>query len=505
MVAVLLLAVLWGCGLAAPVGAAAPAGDAALVEQARLELGREDYEEALELLNRAWRAGLRSPEAAFLLGRTHRAMLNYKEARWYFQEAVRLKPDYREAQLLLADTLVGLDQPDQALPILRELAAANYEPGHTAYITGLAYYKNKWYSQAVESFRKAQQDPNLTQDAKFQEAMALAAQNRVKEAQRAFRETIGLNPQSTTAGFAQGYATVLDRRAKEYQRFRFSAFGGFDYDSNVSIQPGEDVGFVEISRKNDVFWSLTGSLEYNLLRPGRFALWTYYGYYQNFHHKLTKFDLWSNSAGVVPTYTWEKSRLTVPFNFNYSVVGYKPYSTSFTLTPTFLYLITPKIAAEGGLLWARRDYWFPVYIEADQRSGDALGATVAAYYFLKKQEGYLQARFTYEREFTVGRNWDNSSYRFGLAWQYPLFPTLRVKATADLVLQPYDNYWYNGYPVIVSPKRYDNIFIAGLEITKKLPKNLELSAHCYYIRDDSNIGLYDYDRLIAGLQFGYRY
>jgi tetratricopeptide (TPR) repeat protein len=506
MLAVLFLAVLWGCGLAAPLGAtAAPLAKEAVVEQARQELGRENYEEALDLLTRAWGDGVRTPEAAFLLGRTHRYMLNYKDARWYLQEALRLKPGYREAQLLLADTLVGLDQPAEALPILRELEAAGFEPGHTAYIMGQAQFKNKQFPQAVTSFRKAQQDPKLAQDAKFQEAMALSAQNRVRDAQKTLTEAIGLNPQSATAGFAQGYAAVLDRRAKDYQRLRFTAFGGFDYDSNVSIQPGDDVGFVQISGKNDVFWSLAASLEYNIMRPGPFALWTYYGYYQNFHHKLTNFDLWSNSAGVVPTYTWAQSRLSVPFNFNYSTVGYDPYSTSFALAPTYLYLFTPKVAVEGGVLLARRNYWFPAYIDEDQRSGDALGGTMAAYYFLKNQEGYLQARFTFEREFTLGGNWDSSSYRFGLAFQYPVFPKLKVKATADLVLQPYDNYWTNGIRGADNPKRYDNIFIGGLEITRKLPKNLEINAHCYYVRADSNISLYDYDRLITGVQFGYRY
>jgi tetratricopeptide (TPR) repeat protein len=506
MLAVLFLAVLWGCGLAAPVGASAvPPAKEALVEQARQELGRENFEEALELLTRAWREGVKTPEAAFLLGRTYRSMLNYQDARWYLQEAVRLKPGYRDAQLLLADTLVGLDQQAQALAILKELEAAGYEPGHTAYITGQAYYKDKNYAQAVQYFRKAQQDPNLVQDAKFQEALALAGQNRLRDAQRTMTEAIGLNPQSATAGFAQGYAATLDRRAKDYQRFRFNAFGGFDYDSNVSLQPGDAGGSVPVSGKNDVLWSLAASLEYNIMRPGPFALWAYYGYYQNFHHKLTDFDLWSNSAGVVPSYTWSKSRLWVPCNFNYSVVGYEPYSTSFTVSPTYLYLLTPKIGVEGGIQYARRNYWFPAFITEDERSGDAMGGTLAWYYFLKNQEGYLQARFTYEREFTNGSNWDSSSYRFGLAFLYPVTPKLKVKATADLVLQPYDNFWSNGLRAADNPKRYDNIFIGGLEITRVIHKGLEINAHCYYIRDESNIALYDYDRLITGVQLGYRY
>jgi tetratricopeptide (TPR) repeat protein len=506
MVAVIFLAVLWGWGLAAPLAAsAAPPTNEAVVEQARQELSRENYEEALELLTQAWREGVKTPEAAFLLGRTYRAMLNYREAKWYLQEAVRLKPANREAQLLLADTLVGLDQPAQAIPILKELEAAGFEPGHTAFILGLAYFKEKNYSLAVQYFRQAQQDPSLAQEAKFQEAMALAAQNRLRAAKRTMTEAIGLNPQSATAGFAQGYAAALDRRLKDYKRFRFNAYGGFDYDSNVSLQPGVAAGSVPVSGKNDVLWSLSAALEYNVMRPGPFALWAYYGYYQNFHHKLDDFDLFSNTAGVVPSYTWSKSRLWMPFAFNYSVVGYRPYSTSYALSPTYLYLVTPKVGVEVGVNWARRNFWFPTFVDQDERTGNVFGGTFACYYFFKNQEGYLQARFTYERDFADGSNWDNNSFRLGLAALLPIRERWKVRATADLIMQPYDNFWFNGNPFAVNPKRNDTIFIGGLEITRIIYKGLEINAHCYYIRDQSNIAIYDYDRVITGVQLGYRY
>jgi hypothetical protein len=506
MVAVLFLAVLLGWGLIAPVGVlAVPSTNEGLVAQARQELGRQNYEEALGLLTKAWQEGVRTPEAAFLLGRTYRSMLKYQDARRYFEEAVRLKPGYREAQLLLADTLVGLDQPAQAIPLLRELEATGFEPGHTAFILGLAYFKEKNYSLAVDYFRRAQQDPNLAQSAKVQEALALVAQNRGRAAQRTLSDAVGLNPESAAAGFAQGYATVLDRQIKNYQRFRFSAYGGFDYDSNVSLQPGTDTGFVRPSRKNDFFFSLAGAAEYNIMKPGPFALWAFYGYYQNFHLKVTNYDFWSNTAGVVPSYTWPKSRLWVPCVFNYSTVGYQPYSTNWAVAPTYLYLITPKIGVEGGLQLAYRNYWYPAFLDEDQRTGGVLGGTLAGYYFIKNQDGYLQARFTCERNWTKGNNWDSTLYRFGLAFLYPFTDRTKVKLSADFVMQPYDNYWFNGIPLSSQPKRNDNIFIGGFELTHKIYKNLEINAHCYYINDGSNIALYNYNRVITGLQLGYRY
>lgn len=506
MLTAILLAVIWGWGLAGPaVVLAAPATHEALVEQARQQLDRENYEEAQEVLTRAWREGVRTPEAAFLLGRTYRYLLKYQEAKGYLEEAVRLQPGYREAQLLLADTLIGLDQPAQARPLLQELEAAGFEPGQIAYLQGLAYYKEKNYSRAVEYFRKAQQDPRVAQDAKFQESMALAAQNRLTEAKRTMQEAINLNPQSATGGFAQGYAAVLDRRLQDYQRFRFNASVGFDYDSNVTLQPGDVSGTALVSGKHDVFWSLAAAMEYNVLPPGPWALWGFYGYYQNFHHKLTSYDLWSNTAGLVPAYTWSNSRFWMPFAFNYSDVGYSKYSTSYALAPTYLYLFTPAVGVEVGMRLGYKYYWFPFSFREDDRTGRNLAGSLALYYFIKNQEGYFQARFTYERDWTHGSNWDSNSYRLGLAFLYPVTSGLKVRGSADFILQPYDNFWFNGNPFVLNPKRHDKLFIGALEITQKIYQGLELSGHYFYVRDDSNTSLYDYSRHIVGVQLGYRY
>ena len=137
---------------------------------------------------------------------------------------------------MLADTLIALNQPEQALPHLQQLQTSGYEPGQTTFLLGMAAYKQKQFSEAVEYFRQAQRDPKLAQEAKFQESMALAAQNRLSEARKAMESAFDLNPQSPIAGLAQGYAAALDVRLKDVPRCRFFVAVGFDYDSNVTLQ-----------------------------------------------------------------------------------------------------------------------------------------------------------------------------------------------------------------------------------------------------------------------------
>jgi hypothetical protein len=53
--------------------------------------------------------------------------------------------------------------------------------------------------------------------------------------------------------------------------------------------------------------------------------------------------------------------------------------------------------------------------------------------------------------------------------------------------------------------RNDQILILGAQATYTIYKGLEANLHYYFVRDASNVALYDYNRHIFGAQLGYRY
>jgi hypothetical protein len=83
----------------------------------------------------------------------------------------------------------------------------------------------------------------------------------------------------------------------------------------------------------------------------------------------------------------------------------------------------------------------------------------------------------------------------------------------DLTQQPFTHTWYNGAtvgniqgaPLVSQPKRRDQILMFGMQATYELFKGLEAGIHWYFIRDNSNIDLYNYSRHITGGQLAYRY
>ena len=487
--------------------------DDVLVQQAVKNMEQENYDEALAQLTEAWAKGTHTPEKAFLFGQVYRLMLNYTKAKEYLQEALRLKPDFRPAQLMLADTLLAMDQPKEARLILQPLLASGYEPGQTAFLMGVTATKEGQYSEALEYFRKAEAEPKVAQEAKFQASLALAALNRTKEARKTMEESIALNPQSQTADFAQRYMGILAQRVEEQRPFHITVSSGFDYDSNVTLAPGGGATVSTVSGKASAVFSQAALLEYTILPSGPFSVLTQYSYFQNFHPAVQGYDIMNHFMGITPTYGFKNGRFWLPMNYTYMDLQSDKYYTGFMANPTYLHLVTERLGLEVGAKYNRQYYWTPVFFTQDNRTGNAWGGNVGMYYFFNNQKGFVQARIGYLHNNTTGSNWDSSSYNLLLSLLWPITEKLKYNVFLDLTNQPYENTFYNGAtvgnilgaPLIPQPKRHDMIAMVGMQASYELLKGLEASIHWYFIRDNSNINLYNYSRHIAGGQLAYRY
>jgi tetratricopeptide (TPR) repeat protein len=487
--------------------------DDVMVKQAVKDIQQENYDEALAQLSEAWKKGAHTPEKAFLFGQVYRLMLNYVKAKEYLQEAVRLKPNFPPAQLMLADTLLAMDQPKAAMPILQNLQAAGYEPGQTAFLMGIAATKDKKYSQALDYFRQAEAEPKVAQEAKFQASLALVALNRVKEAKKTMEESIALNPQSQTAEFAQRYIGVLSKQADEQRPLHITVSSGFEYDSNVTLAPGGGAAVSTVSGKASAVFSQAALFEYTVLPSGPFSVLTQYSYFQNFHTKVEGYDIMSHLMSLTPTYAFKNGRLWLPMSYTYMDLQSDKYYTGFNITPTYLHLVTQHLGLEVGAKYNRQYYWSPVFYTQDNRTGNAWGGNVGMYYFFKKQKGFVQARLGYLNNNTVGSNWDSSSYNLLLSLLWPITDKLKYNVFLDLTQQPYAHTFYNGdtvgnvqgAPLVSQPKRSDQILMLGMQVTYEFAKGLEGNVHWYFIRDNCNINLYNYSRHIAGGQIAYRY
>lgn len=225
------------------------------------------------------------------------------------------------------------------------------------------------------------------------------------------------------------------------------------------------------------------------------------------------YDIMSHFMGITPTYSFKNGRFWLPMNYTYMDLQSDKYYTGFLVTPTYLRLFTQNLGLEVGAKYNRQYYWTPLFLSQEDRSGNAWGGNVGLYYFFKKQKGFVQARLGYLNNNTVGSNWDSSSYNLLLSLLWPITEKLKYNMFLDLTQQPFAHTFYNGAtvgniqgaPLIPQPKRRDQIAMFGMAATYELCKGLEAGIHWYFIRDNSNINLYNYSRHIAGGQIAYRY
>lgn len=467
-----------------------------------LQMGNVD--EALVNFQTAWNIGPKTAPKAFYLGVAHFRLTQFTEALNYMERAISLDPKFHEARLQLAASYLALNNPAAALPHLQELEAVGYKPAQTALLLGQAAAQQQRHEAAVSHFRQAAQEPVLAQEAKIQEGMALSSQDKFKDARQALEAAISLNPTSREAGFAQRYVESINRRIQDTKPLHIRLGASFDYDSNVTLTPG-DVGaanIVPIGGRDAVFTQF-GNFEYDFFPTGPYGLVASYNLFMTWHARLTLYDVMSHTFGLNPSYRMANGTFWLPFRFNYTDLDSNKYWTSFTLTPTYLHMLKPDIGIEAGLRLVRNYYWWLQPFPQEDRSSKNIGGNLGLYYFFKKQQGYLQSRFSYEYADASGTNWTASIYSLLLSALYPVNDSLRLNPSVELISQPFENRWFNG--ATYQAKRRDKSLVLGLQVLYKCYKSIDLNLHYYYIRNDSNTPLYDYDRQIAGLLIEYRY
>ena len=500
----LLLAIVFtGLVIVAPADALSPYDDV-LVAQGLRNLQAENFDEALVNFKTAWEKGAKTPEKAYYLGIVNFRLTNYPEALNFMERAVNLDPKFNEARLQLAAIYLALDKPAEALPYLQELEAAGYKPSVTAMYLGQVAAKQKRYSEAVRYFQLAEADPLLAQEAKIQASLAMSRQDKHSDARRALEEAIGVNPTSREAGFAQRYIDALDRRIKDTRPLHIRLGASFDYDSNVTLTPGDAAGASVIpTGGRDAVFTQFGNFEYEFFPTGPYGLMASYNLFMTWHPRLTQYDVMSHTFGATPSYRTPNGTFWLPFRFNYTDLDSNKYWTAFTLTPTYLHMLKPDIGLETGLRLARNYYWWLQPFPQEDRSSMNIGGNVGMYYFFKRQQGYVQTRASYEYNDASGSNWTSSIYSLLLSTLYPVTDKLRLNPSLELIYQPFDHPWFNG--VDYQAKRRDQSLVFGFQVLYKLYKDFDANLHYYYIRNDSNTPLYDYDRQIAGVLFEYRY
>jgi hypothetical protein len=311
------------------------------------------------------------------------------------------------------------------------------------------------------------------------------------EARDYFETTAELAPNTEYAVQAAQYLAAM--KEKGQKPWSLDAAVGMQYDSNVIL--GSDNAPLPggISRKSDWLGILYLKGQYDLLRSGGFRSGVSYSVYQSLHSRLSDFNVTQQVAGLNTSYELSRAvTLKGSYAYEYVLVGGDTYDDMHTLTPALVF-----------------------------NYGSGFSTTI--------DYGYSSVHFSDSGLFPDNSDRTGFNHRVGISEFMPLTDVLSVKAGyafdkdkarrdfwaysgnkvfAELTLKPfggltadiYAEYYrkdYEGVSPASGARRNDEVQTYSLTLTRRLSDAVNLVLGQAYIRNQSNIPVFDYKRAIT--------
>ena len=186
---------------------------------AEIYLRDHDSKKAAEQLEAVIQDDPANSQAYYLLGSLAYDEQKLPKAIDYFQKTLLLSDDFEQVYYDLAGAQINVDKPGEALATLNK-ARAKFTPGFMVeFLTGLAYGKEKDFTNSLKHFMAAELAGRTTEPGRlnryfyFEAGAAFERTGNVDEAQRYFEKSLQLSPDFAEAMNYLGYM-LADRGVK---------------------------------------------------------------------------------------------------------------------------------------------------------------------------------------------------------------------------------------------------------------------------------------------------
>ncbi len=461
---------------------------------------QENYDEALETFKQAVKKDPGSSLAAYYLGLTYKRMEDYVDAKKYLEASLEMKPKIKGALIELIDLLYRLDEFEEAKKWIKVAEDEGVRPAQAKFLKGLTLQKSGEYEGSIKAFEEAKTlDDQLSQSANYQIGVCYIRMERFGEAKNIFQETLIMDPYSDIGRYADKYIDALDRKLEGERPFHLRARFAFEYDSNVVLQPTDTEFVTEIADKGDTREVYEIKPDYTFrTKDNSLSLKTGYGLRISKQNRLGKYDMVTNQVLAQPNINFERIMMSFPVAYDHTIVDGKNYIGTFNAGNMNNILLTDSQMVQLGAIYKYDDYMRPNIIPGENRSGNEIVATTSWFWFFAQKKGFAYIRYNFNKDWAKGNNWQYSGNKVGLGFLYPFWDKFKISANGEIFFQNFDK-----TNTIFARKRKDQVYTWGTFLAYEVVKNLELQVRYNYVKDSSNLSVYDYDRHIVstGVQY----
>lgn len=480
-------------------------------------LARAEAPNALESLAEAVASHPDDPDLLYALAQQLAAGERNEEAVEKLSLLTARWPEHRpEAPLLLGRLLYELDRPAQAVPALELALALDPASGPAHLFLALALKALGRVDEAEPHFRfAADLSPELRG-----EAWLLAGLMRLERGDRTggdelLARAIDDDPHSDSARSAR---LVLEGAAVRPSRIHLQAYGAVGYDSNVTLDSGDDLTGLA-SQQSDVRFAWGSGIAVDAVRSERFGLSLAGVYDQSANLDLSEWDM--QQVGGTLSSGWqvaERLGLRLDARIAYARLDTDPYLLSGGLLPSLLVPLGPRagwLRGFGDVDWYEYDE--EPFTTALERDGIAFGGGLE---HVAPVPGLRNATLSWfgswqrfesdaTRDDLLGFDGDYDHDGFGGGVRMSLSLPWRLSADwgVSYLREDYANLNLidaltdDGIGTATPSRRRDGVWETRLRIARPLTRFLAVELSAGYLDRHSNVDLYDYDRWVSDLAF----
>jgi tetratricopeptide (TPR) repeat protein len=461
----------------------------------------------------------------------------YQKSLELFQKIKKEQPTNALVNFYLGVNLQQLERSAEAIPYLTEALAKDPKLAQTHYHLGVAYYESKELEKALASFRRAKEsfpdaavlhyyeglilleldrpkealgpldkalelEPAFGTRVAFLSGVAYFQLGKAEEARKAFKEVQALEPESTLAANAAENLETLDEATRPPKRFSFIISGGFQYDDNVVLEPN---GFSVLSggiqtgppvnlRIDD--GRATASLhgEYRLALAEKLEAGIGYTSYGAFHANLSNLNLNSHSPHFYLGLQHHPFYIRAEYDYHFSFLGSDSSVGFHSVGPNLFVTLHPKLVTQ--IQFSFKDKTF---FGNQLRYSDTYVVGGNQYFYILGQGGYLRLGYQYERDNARLEDYDSEANTYSGGLLVPLPWGLKASGEGSFERREYDNDYF-GLGV-----RDEDLVTVSVNLSKLLTDGLDFSLSYTLLSNDANIGDFDYDQNIYGINLTYTY
>lgn len=339
-------------------------------------------------------------ETTMTLGSFQLETGEYRNAVENFKKALILKPDNKPAMLSLGIAYSRAGDYPSARDILLQVRALDRQDARTGYELGIVLYKLGDTDGAKAQFTSVSGGP---------------ADETLKAAAREYLDVI---------------ASAAEREKK---RFSLDVLTGFQYDSNVILDPDNPV----IPGQKQADWRFLATLngKYRFADARKTTADAGYSFYQSLHADLEDFNVQQHGVKLSGRYeATEKTRFDLRYGFTSALVGGDKYSAVHRIVPAASFSFFPESITDFFYAYeAKKFYDSDLFPANSGRNGNNNAAGVSHTIILGRQSA-VTAGYVYERDSTDRDFWNYTGNKGFVRFQARL-STLKVSLSASYSMQ----------------------------------------------------------------------